>query len=39
MNKSVKEQEGIVPTQEQLDDIKKALKIYEGKLLNKEILI
>ncbi|WP_294063947.1 PBECR4 domain-containing protein [uncultured Fusobacterium sp.] len=39
MNKSVKEQEGIVPTQEQLDDIKKALKIYEEKLLNKEILI
>ena len=39
MKTQIKEQEGIVPTQEQLDDIKKALKIYEEKLLNKEILI
>lgn len=39
MKTPIKEQEGIVLTQEQLDDIKKALKIYEEKLLNKEILI
>ena len=34
MKTPIKEQEGIVPTQEQLDDIKKALKIYEEKLVN-----